>query len=448
MSGLVTAITMRKSATDPLLVNHLCPLMTYSSPSRTAEVVSRVGSDPAVLGSVMEKALRRSPSSRGCNHRRRCSSLPEFSMPIARSSALPESGALLPKTTGPRGSGPGSRASGPSLTWPKPIPPRSGGRWAAQSPCALTCSCRGRMTTRTWSYVSESVSSGKTSLPHESTHPLELLLEFGLGREVPGHRLLFRVSRVRGYPGYRRPHPATTVCPVPTATPLTFRPTVTPSPPPPPQAPLTPAERAVIAGAERALLDERRLLTGAELTALAALPDGAVMALASLAHQVRLDWCGPEVEIEGILSAKTGGCPEDCHFCSQSSRFDTPVKATPFLDTEEVLAAARETAALGASEFCIVLAVRGPDERTMQRLLELVPLDRPGDGAQRRRQRRRPDRGSGHTAGGGRRAPLQPQRRDGPLVLSRRSSPPTPGTSGRRRAGSSGATAWSSAAAP
>jgi biotin synthase len=155
---------------------------------------------------------------------------------------------------------------------------------------------------------------------------------------------------------------------------LTFRPTVTPSAPPPPQAPLTPAERAVIASAERALLDEHRLLTGDELTALAALPDGAVMALASLAHQVRLEWCGPEVEIEGILSAKTGGCPEDCHFCSQSSRFDTPVKATPFLDTEEVLAAARETAALGASEFCIVLAVRGPDERTMQRLLELVPL--------------------------------------------------------------------------
>ena len=98
------------------------------------------------------------------------------------------------------------------------------------------------------------------------------------------------------------------------------------------------------------------------------------MTLASLAHQVRLAWCGPEVEIEGILSAKTGGCPEDCHFCSQSSRFDTPVKATPFLDTDEVLAAARETAALGASEFCIVLAVRGPDERTMQRILELVPV--------------------------------------------------------------------------
>ena len=148
------------------------------------------------------------------------------------------------------------------------------------------------------------------------------------------------------------------------------------APPPPPQVALGIEERGVIGRAEHALLDERRLLTADELTPLAALPDGAVMTLAALAHQVRLAWCGPEVEVEGILSAKTGGCPEDCHFCSQSSRFDTPVKATPFLDTAQVLAAARETAALGASEFCIVLAVRGPDERTMHRILELVPLIR------------------------------------------------------------------------
>jgi biotin synthase len=91
---------------------------------------------------------------------------------------------------------------------------------------------------------------------------------------------------------------------------------------------------------------------------------------------VRLEWCGDVVEVEGIISAKTGGCPEDCQFCSQSAQFDTPVLATPFLDTDEVLRAAKETAALGATEFCIVLAVRGPDERTMERVLELVPLVR------------------------------------------------------------------------
>lgn len=137
----------------------------------------------------------------------------------------------------------------------------------------------------------------------------------------------------------------------------------------------TDARRAIRA-AEVALLDDRRQLTPDELADLAHVPDESVPSLAAVAHDVRLAWSGPEVEVEGILSAKTGGCPEDCHFCSQSSQFDTVVKATPFLDTEEVLAAAQETAALGASEFCIVLAVRGPDERTMQRVLELVPLVR------------------------------------------------------------------------
>ncbi|MHB1536226.1 MAG: biotin synthase BioB [Acidimicrobiales bacterium] len=128
-----------------------------------------------------------------------------------------------------------------------------------------------------------------------------------------------------------------------------------------------------LANARARLLDEHRRLPPELLTELAGVADASVPSLAALAHEVRLAWCGETVEVEGILSAKTGGCPEDCHFCAQSSRFETPVLATPFLDTEQVLTAARETAAFGASEFCIVLAVRGPDERTMGRLLELVP---------------------------------------------------------------------------
>src|SRR5215831_19227650 len=99
-SGLVTAITIRKSATDPFDVNHLCPLITHSSPSRTADVVNNVGSDPAVCGSVIEKADRSEPSSSGCNHTSRCESSPLISIPTASSSAFPESGALLPNTTG------------------------------------------------------------------------------------------------------------------------------------------------------------------------------------------------------------------------------------------------------------------------------------------------------------------------------------------------------------
>jgi biotin synthase len=134
--------------------------------------------------------------------------------------------------------------------------------------------------------------------------------------------------------------------------------------------------RAVLHSAAEALIDERRHLQPSELARLAALPTEAVPALGALAHEVRLAWCGPVVEVEGIISAKTGGCPEDCHFCSQSARFDTPVQATPFLSTDEVLAAAEETAGVGASEFCMVLAVRGPDERTLARVIELVPLVR------------------------------------------------------------------------
>ncbi len=132
--------------------------------------------------------------------------------------------------------------------------------------------------------------------------------------------------------------------------------------------------RPVLDRASRALLDEGRMLSGEELTALVQLPEEAVPSLAALAHEVRLERCGPAVEVEGILSVKTGGCPEDCHFCSQSSKFETPVKATPMLDPDEVLAAAAETAALGASEFCIVLAVRGPDERILSQILDMTAL--------------------------------------------------------------------------
>ena len=82
-------------------------------------------------------------------------------------------------------------------------------------------------------------------------------------------------------------------------------------------------------------------------------------------------WCGPAVEVEGIVSIKTGGCPEDCHFCSQSGRFETPVRAVR-LDIPALVRAARETAATGATEFCLVAAVRGPDERLMAQVREAI----------------------------------------------------------------------------
>jgi len=133
--------------------------------------------------------------------------------------------------------------------------------------------------------------------------------------------------------------------------------------------------RTSLDAAEQALLNDGRDLTEDELSDLARAESDSVPALAALAHEVRLARCGPTVEVEGILSAKTGGCPEDCHFCSQSSRFsDSPVRPGPILDLDEILAAARETKELGASEFCIVCAVRGPDQRLIDRVLEATEL--------------------------------------------------------------------------
>jgi biotin synthase len=101
------------------------------------------------------------------------------------------------------------------------------------------------------------------------------------------------------------------------------------------------------------------------------LPDDQIEGALQLAHEVRMRWCGPEVEVEGIVSLKTGGCPEDCHFCSQSGLFSSPVRSV-WLDIPSLVEAARQTAATGASEFCIVAAVRGPDGKLMQQMRDGV----------------------------------------------------------------------------
>ncbi|MGZ4597641.1 MAG: biotin synthase BioB [Actinomycetes bacterium] len=105
-------------------------------------------------------------------------------------------------------------------------------------------------------------------------------------------------------------------------------------------------------------------LTRDQVLAVLRLGDERLDELLALAHEVRMRWCGPEVEVEGIISLKTGGCPEDCHFCSQSGLFASPVRSA-WLDIPSLVEAAKQTAKSGATEFCIVAAVRGPDERLL-----------------------------------------------------------------------------------
>jgi biotin synthase len=131
------------------------------------------------------------------------------------------------------------------------------------------------------------------------------------------------------------------------------------------------AEVEVLRRAREQVLDNGVGLGRAELIDVLRLGDEHLDALLELAHEVRMRWCGPEVEVEGIISLKTGGCPEDCHFCSQSGQFSSPVR-TAWLDVPSLVEAAKQTAKTGATEFCIVAAVRGPDERLMAQVAEGV----------------------------------------------------------------------------
>ena len=127
----------------------------------------------------------------------------------------------------------------------------------------------------------------------------------------------------------------------------------------------------VLDRARAQVLEAGRGLGEADVLACLQLPDERIPALLELAHEVRLRWCGDEVEVEGIVSVKTGGCPEDCHFCSQSGQFSSPVRAAR-LDVAEMVRAARETRETGATEFCIVAAVRGPDDKLLSEVAEVV----------------------------------------------------------------------------
>ncbi len=128
--------------------------------------------------------------------------------------------------------------------------------------------------------------------------------------------------------------------------------------------PVTTTETDILAIARTQVLEAGEGLTEAQVLDVLRLPDEALDALLELAHEVRMRWCGPEVEVEGIISLKTGGCPEDCHFCSQSGLFASPVRSA-WLDVPSLVEAAKQTAKTGATEFCIVAAVRGPDARLM-----------------------------------------------------------------------------------
>ncbi|MGI9016284.1 MAG: biotin synthase BioB [Euzebya sp.] len=138
-------------------------------------------------------------------------------------------------------------------------------------------------------------------------------------------------------------------------------------------------QQSLLDEVEDALLRRRERITDQQAYALAELADQAMdpdsqllTQMLDLAHRVRLEWCGEEISLESILSTKTGGCPEDCAFCSQSSTFDTDVKPQPYMTRDQVITAATSAQTGGATEFCMVLAIKGPDDKAMAHILDSV----------------------------------------------------------------------------
>ncbi len=105
--------------------------------------------------------------------------------------------------------------------------------------------------------------------------------------------------------------------------------------------------------------------------ALAA-PESEAWELLAAARRVRTRFHGNRVRVHVLQNAKLGGCPEDCGFCAQSSRYETPAGRAPLLDRASIVQGARDAAAAGAWKYCIVTATRGPSDRDLDVLCEAV----------------------------------------------------------------------------
>ncbi|MEX6632932.1 biotin synthase BioB [Hyphococcus lacteus] len=107
-----------------------------------------------------------------------------------------------------------------------------------------------------------------------------------------------------------------------------------------------------------------------DVEALMALPFAELVFRAQEIHREHFN--PNQVQASRLLSIKTGGCPEDCGYCSQSAHFKTGLKASKLMDKEKVMAEAKRAKAEGASRFCMGAAWRSPKDRDMPELCDMV----------------------------------------------------------------------------
>ena len=107
-----------------------------------------------------------------------------------------------------------------------------------------------------------------------------------------------------------------------------------------------------------------------EVEALYALPFNDLLFQAQTVHRQHFD--PNSVQLSTLLSIKTGGCSEDCGYCSQSARHDTGLEREKLLDVPAVVAAAQAAKAAGATRFCMGAAWRGPKDKDLGAVAEMV----------------------------------------------------------------------------
>ncbi len=108
----------------------------------------------------------------------------------------------------------------------------------------------------------------------------------------------------------------------------------------------------------------------ADVEALFALPFNDLLFQAQTVHRAHFD--PNTVQLSTLCSIKTGGCSEDCGYCPQAARYDTGIENQGLMNLEDVLAAARAAKAAGASRFCMGAAWRGPKQRDLDPVLDMV----------------------------------------------------------------------------
>ena len=114
-------------------------------------------------------------------------------------------------------------------------------------------------------------------------------------------------------------------------------------------------------------------LTREQARSILEAPDEDVLAILSAGFRIRHQHFGKTVQLYFLMSAKSGLCPEDCQYCSQSKISDAPVPKYNILKRDDLMEAARLASERGAKTYCLVISARGPNERELNAVEQIVP---------------------------------------------------------------------------